>query len=289
MTTAPTKVSYSGPLLYCCTPPSLGPPRRFPNRNPGSLGSMMRCTVKRGRAQTRANSYLTEQYQHSMARARADVPSLLFRLAERSLRAHLARQVPERQPDRLVPVSVFILWPVSVPGVFCGVRRQGAPRGLRTPLSDSSADRCSRHPNSPEAAHPYYVFRDAGYKVTFASPKGGKAPLDPASVEMFKEDKQSQEFLNSKETMDLVNNTHKVRRAHYLSLNLLHQAAGELSIPSTGGFNASFPTVQLSEQKISDYDALFYAGGHGPVFGAFQMLYRSPRTLQTDLNLARQT
>ncbi|BGP52475.1 hypothetical protein JCM8202_000121 [Rhodotorula sphaerocarpa] len=83
----------------------------------------------------------------------------------------------------------------------------------------------------PEAAHPYYVFRDAGYKVTFASPKGGKAPLDPASVEMFKEDKQSQEFLNSKETMDLVNNTHK-----------------------------------LSEQKISDYDALFYAGGHGPVF-----------------------
>lgn len=68
--------------------------------------------------------------------------------------------------------------------------------------------------HSPEAAHPYYVFRDAGYTVTFASPAGGKAPLDQSSVEMFKEDKQCQEFLNSKETQDLVNNTHKVSAMH---------------------------------------------------------------------------
>lgn len=72
----------------------------------------------------------------------------------------------------------------------------------------------TRNVHSPEAAHPYYVFRDAGYTVTFASPAGGTAPLDQSSVEMFKEDKQCQEFLNSKETQDLVNNTHKVSTMH---------------------------------------------------------------------------
>lgn len=94
-----------------------------------------------------------------------------------------------------------------------GPGSESAPR-VETPLPKAALTSSLNDPNRPEAAHPYYVFRDAGYKVTFASPKGGKAPLDPASVEMFKEDKQSQEFLNSKETMDLVNNTHKVRRAH---------------------------------------------------------------------------
>ena len=29
----------------------------------------------------------------------------------------------------------------------------------------------------PELAHPYHVFKTAGYNMTFVSPKGGKAPL----------------------------------------------------------------------------------------------------------------
>ena len=29
----------------------------------------------------------------------------------------------------------------------------------------------------PEMAHPYHVFKKAGYSMTLASPKGGKAPL----------------------------------------------------------------------------------------------------------------
>ena len=33
-----------------------------------------------------------------------------------------------------------------------------------------------------ELAAPYYVFVDAGVKVTLASPKGGKPPLDPKSI-----------------------------------------------------------------------------------------------------------
>ncbi|GAA5856243.1 hypothetical protein JCM8547_000836 [Rhodosporidiobolus lusitaniae] len=82
----------------------------------------------------------------------------------------------------------------------------------------------------PEAAHPYYVLKNAGYEVDFASPKGGKAPLDPASVEGFKEDKESVDFLNGPE------------------------------------FKLTETTKKLADVKAEDYAALFYCGGHGPVF-----------------------
>ena len=32
-----------------------------------------------------------------------------------------------------------------------------------------------------ELAAPYYTFKDAGVEITFASPKGGRPPLDPKS------------------------------------------------------------------------------------------------------------
>src|SRR5690554_722118 len=32
-----------------------------------------------------------------------------------------------------------------------------------------------------EFAAPYYVFKDAGAKITLASPKGGQPPIDPSS------------------------------------------------------------------------------------------------------------
>ena len=34
-----------------------------------------------------------------------------------------------------------------------------------------------------ELAAPYYVFDEAGYDITLASPKGGQPPLDPKSAE----------------------------------------------------------------------------------------------------------
>ncbi|GAA5997311.1 type 1 glutamine amidotransferase domain-containing protein [Rhodotorula paludigena] len=83
----------------------------------------------------------------------------------------------------------------------------------------------------PEAAHPYYQVQQAGYKVEFASPKGGQAPLDPSSVEAFKEDDESTKFLNSEETKKAVANTK--------------------------------PLAQVNEK---DYAAVMYVGGHGPVF-----------------------
>ena len=77
-------------------------------------------------------------------------------------------------------------------------------------------------------AHPYHVL-SPHTSITVASPHGGEAPLDPSSVEAFKEDKQSTDFLSTKS--DVWKNTEK-----------------------------------LSNVKASDYDAIFYVGGHGPMF-----------------------
>jgi putative intracellular protease/amidase len=67
--------------------------------------------------------------------------------------------------------------------------------------------------------------------LTIASPKGGEAPLDPSSVEMFKSDPTSSKFLT--EQKSLWTHTHKLTDI----------------LPRAG-----------------DFDALFYVGGHGPMF-----------------------
>ncbi|CEH17590.1 E [Ceraceosorus bombacis] len=84
----------------------------------------------------------------------------------------------------------------------------------------------------PEIAHPYWKLKAAGYDLVAASPKGGEAPLDQASVEAFKNDDESVKFLNDAEAQQWVKNTRK------------------LSEIGDG----------------SEYKALFYPGGHGPVF-----------------------
>jgi len=82
----------------------------------------------------------------------------------------------------------------------------------------------------PEFAHPYYKL-EGKTDITIASPKGGEAPLDPSSVEAFKEDAESTKFLKEKEA--LWKNTEK-----------LSSFAG----------------------KADQFDAIFYVGGHGPMY-----------------------
>jgi putative intracellular protease/amidase len=82
----------------------------------------------------------------------------------------------------------------------------------------------------PEFAHPYEVLAPHA-EITIASPKGGKAPLDPSSVEAFKEDKISSKFL--KEKTALWENTEKLEK--FLG-------------------------------RAGEFDAIFYVGGHGPMF-----------------------
>ena len=82
-----------------------------------------------------------------------------------------------------------------------------------------------------EFAAPYFVFRDAGEQLTFASPKGGQPPLDPKS-----DLPESQRPAMSRFRQDPT-------------------AQKELS-----------QTVNLAEVKSEDFDTVFYVGGHGPMW-----------------------
>ncbi|KAI8797242.1 glutathione-independent glyoxalase [Biomphalaria glabrata] len=84
----------------------------------------------------------------------------------------------------------------------------------------------------PELAHPYKVLVDAGFTdIDAISPKGGKAPLDQSSIDAFKDDSACQWFLKDPKAQSLVNNT-----------------------------------KTPSQVKASDYAAVLYPGGHGPMF-----------------------
>ncbi len=86
-----------------------------------------------------------------------------------------------------------------------------------------------------EFAAPYYVFKDAGAAITLASPAGGQPPVDPKSS-----DEQAQ--------------TEATRR-----FNADAEAKAALAA-----------TKKLSELKASDFDVLFYPGGHGPLWDLAQ-------------------
>lgn len=82
-----------------------------------------------------------------------------------------------------------------------------------------------------EFAAPYYVFKDAGAELTLASPKGGQPPLDPSS-----------------EAPDAL--TAATKR-----FNDDQDAQRELA-----------NTMVLSTVSADDYDAIFFPGGHGPLW-----------------------
>ena len=86
-----------------------------------------------------------------------------------------------------------------------------------------------------EFAAPYYVFKDAGADITLASPKGGQPPLDPKSDEP---DAQTDATRRFKQDAD--------------------------------SKQALAATVPLSGVKVDDYDAVFYPGGHGPLWDLAQ-------------------
>lgn len=82
-----------------------------------------------------------------------------------------------------------------------------------------------------EFAAPYYVFKDAGANISLASPLGGQPPLDPKS-----DDPTAQ--------------TDSTRR--FKADTSLQTALANTSI--------------LSTMDAADYDAVFYPGGHGPLW-----------------------
>jgi len=86
-----------------------------------------------------------------------------------------------------------------------------------------------------EFAAPYYVFKDAGATLTLASPRGGQPPLDPKSDEPDAQTEATRRF-----------------RAD-------PQAQGALA-----------NTVTLAGVRAQDFDAVFYPGGHGPLWDLAQ-------------------
>lgn len=82
-----------------------------------------------------------------------------------------------------------------------------------------------------EFAAPYYVLRDAGALITLASPNGGQPPIDPKSDA---EDAQTEATRRFKK-----------------------DEAAQRALAAT---------AKLSEVKADGFDAIFYPGGHGPLW-----------------------
>jgi putative intracellular protease/amidase len=82
-----------------------------------------------------------------------------------------------------------------------------------------------------EFAAPYYVFKDAGAQIVLASPKGGQPPLDPKSDEADAQTAATRRFRDDAESTAALTGTHK-----------------------------------LAEAVGQTFDAVFYPGGHGPLW-----------------------
>ncbi|KQT29573.1 dimethylallyltransferase [Chryseobacterium sp. Leaf405] len=82
-----------------------------------------------------------------------------------------------------------------------------------------------------ELAAPYYALSDKGVEITLASPKGGQPPIDPKSEDPSSQTDATRRMDGDQALKDKLKNTH-----------------------------------QLSEVKSEDFDAVFYPGGHGPLW-----------------------
>ena len=82
-----------------------------------------------------------------------------------------------------------------------------------------------------EFAAPYYVLADAGAVISIASPLGGQPPVDPKSEAPDAQTAATKRF--------------------YADLDAIDKVAY---------------TIKLSEVNKDDYDAVFYPGGHGPLW-----------------------
>lgn len=82
-----------------------------------------------------------------------------------------------------------------------------------------------------EFAAPYYVLSDAGAAITLASPKGGQPPLDPTSDAPDAQSDDTRRFKGDAGARDALANT-----------------------------------IKLSDVDLAAFDAVFYPGGHGPLW-----------------------
>ncbi len=86
-----------------------------------------------------------------------------------------------------------------------------------------------------EFASPYYEFVDNGYDVVIASPKGGKPPVDPKSLQPENQSESTKRLQNDPVVQQKLENT-----------------------------------LILNEVSDGEYDTLFLPGGHGPMWDLSQ-------------------
>jgi putative intracellular protease/amidase len=109
----------------------------------------------------------------------------------------------------------------------------------------------------PEAAHPNAVFEAAGVEMTWASPKGGEAPVDPDSVKAYEKDDEAVDFLKNNDAWK-----------HTKALNDVDPKAFD-AVFVVGGYGVMWDLVKntnLHEIAASIYDAGGVVSGvcHGP-------------------------
>lgn len=85
-----------------------------------------------------------------------------------------------------------------------------------------------------EFASPYYRLKDAGAQLTLASPSGGQPPLDPKSNEPDAQTEATKRFDKD--------------------------PAAQKDLATT---------AKLADMKVEDFDAVFYPGGHGPLWDLY--------------------
>jgi putative intracellular protease/amidase len=82
-----------------------------------------------------------------------------------------------------------------------------------------------------EFVAPYYALKDAGAEIVIASPRGGQPPLDPKSDAEDAQSDDTRRFKVDAEAQEALATTHK-----------------------------------LADVRAGDFDAVFYPGGHGPLW-----------------------
>jgi putative intracellular protease/amidase len=86
-----------------------------------------------------------------------------------------------------------------------------------------------------ELAAPYYAFKDAGAEIVLASPVGGAPPLDPKSADPEFQTDMTRRFEADEEAKTQLDST-----------------------------------VRLNGLLVTEFDAVFYPGGHGPLWDLAQ-------------------
>lgn len=112
----------------------------------------------------------------------------------------------------------------------------------------------------PECTHPFFVFKNAGYDVEFASINGGSCPVSPDSLKLM-DDIENEQFWQNAETRSLTENTKVLSNCDADAYDIVFFA---------GGFGTMFdfpfaPSVCNIVKNVYENGGIVGAVCHGPI------------------------